>query len=277
MTIRVKRLTQIQKLEAFIEKASAIHNGKYDYALVVEHVHAGNQMRNADKVPILCPIHGVFHQKTRYHLDGSHCPDCGNANRGSSKLRDDVFIDKMRLIHPTLDFSEFVYTGNKDKSIVICHKHGSFLARPNDLLGGENRKPTECRACALIKRGGYHNYATLQSAQVELQQSPGKFYFLKFTNVNTNFVFYKVGITKEKRWERRFGRGAYTDYDIEPIHIFEDTYLECARVESFALIQLYDLSIKELLPDEFQGRGECFEYSEETYERVLKILNNLSS
>lgn len=277
MTNRVKRLTQIQKLDAFINQASTIHNNRYDYSLVVEDVQNGCLMRNYDKVRIICPVHSVFTQKVRYHMDGSHCPDCGNANRGSSRLRNDVFYDKMRMLHPTLDFSEFVYTGNKDKSIVKCPIHGPFEARANDLLGGENRKPTECRACALIKRGGYHNYATIQSAQVDIQQTPGKFYFLKFTNDDTGFVFYKVGITKEKRWQRRFGRGHYSGYDIEPVHIFEATYLECSRVESIALNALYDLSIKDLLPEDFSGRGECFKYSEETYERVFQILNNLSS
>ena len=59
--------------ELFKEKASQVHNGKYDYSLV-------NYQGNREKVKIICPIHGVFEQVAMYHLAGNGCPACSESH-----------------------------------------------------------------------------------------------------------------------------------------------------------------------------------------------------
>lgn len=61
-----KRLTQ----EEFIERATKVHNGKYDYSKV-EYVNMFT------KVCIICPEHGEFFQKPVSHLNGHKCYFCG--------------------------------------------------------------------------------------------------------------------------------------------------------------------------------------------------------
>lgn len=268
---------QMNKLEKFLLESKAKHGDRYDYTLVIEDVmENGHLMRYSDKVRIICPEHGEFHQVTYYHRTGSHCPDCGNKNRGSSNAKAESFFKAIKSIHPTLDFSKFVYSDNKGKSVVICPLHGEFLARPNDLLGSLNRKPTECRQCALIKRGGYYNHTTVLKMQHEEQQSDCKFYFLKFTSVDTDLVFYKVGITTQKRWQRRFSKSIYQLYDIEPIYIVENTLLRCTEIEAKCLKQLALYSVSDYLPVDFAGRFECFQFNEEVNESVKVLLGDMS-
>ena len=52
-----------------IEKFNKIHGNKYDYSLV-EYVN------NTTKVKIICPIHGIFEQTPKSHLDGNNCYKC---------------------------------------------------------------------------------------------------------------------------------------------------------------------------------------------------------
>lgn len=59
--------------ELFIEKASQVHNNKYDYSLV-------DYKGNRRKVKIICPVHGVFEQVAQYHLAGNGCPACNESH-----------------------------------------------------------------------------------------------------------------------------------------------------------------------------------------------------
>lgn len=56
-------------LNGFIEKATSIHDGRYDYPQ--------SQYQNArTNIVITCPIHGEFKQLVNNHLAGSGCPKC---------------------------------------------------------------------------------------------------------------------------------------------------------------------------------------------------------
>lgn len=59
--------------ELFKEKATQIHNGKYDYSLV-------DYKGSLEKVKIICPIHGVYEQVAMYHLAGNGCPACNESH-----------------------------------------------------------------------------------------------------------------------------------------------------------------------------------------------------
>jgi hypothetical protein len=67
------------KTEAFIGKASAIHQHKYDYTLV-------EYINNSTNVIIICPIHGRFTQRPGNHLSGAQCKECSKLNRAATNL-----------------------------------------------------------------------------------------------------------------------------------------------------------------------------------------------
>lgn len=111
----------MRKIENFIERATKVHNGKYDYSEV-------NYVNTKTKVCIICPEHGKFWQNPGDHLRGHGCPACAGR-----EVRDlDSFIKKARSIYGNkYDYSKTVYKNSMDKVIVTCPIHGDFLVSPN--------------------------------------------------------------------------------------------------------------------------------------------------
>ncbi len=110
----------------FIKRAKAIHGDKYDYSLV-------KYITSQDKVDIICQEHGIIKQRPASHLLGFGCEICG----GSGKLNTNIFILKAKSIHGnTFDYSETIYSGNREKVKIICQKHGEFEQTPNAHLAG---------------------------------------------------------------------------------------------------------------------------------------------
>ena len=115
----------------FIEKASNIHKGKYDYSLV-------NYTRSNQKVKILCPKHGVFEQKPNDHLSGRGCPKCKREKlRNINLLTIGVFLERSVVMHgDRYDYSKVEYAGNKKPVTIICPLHGEFKQTPKDHMNG---------------------------------------------------------------------------------------------------------------------------------------------
>ena len=66
---------QRKPLKLFIEEATKVHGGLYEY-------HKVEYINGRTKVCIVCPIHGVFLQSPTNHLKGKGCPYCsGNAKK----------------------------------------------------------------------------------------------------------------------------------------------------------------------------------------------------
>ena len=62
--------------EILIENANFIHNGRYDYSLV------SNEFRTKEKLPIICPEHGVFYKSYEKHVGSKQgCPECSGKKR----------------------------------------------------------------------------------------------------------------------------------------------------------------------------------------------------
>ena len=60
----------------------------YDYTLV-------KYKNNHEKVTIICPKHGAFHQRPNNHLNGAGCPKCGSIQMGNDrKTTQSDFIKK---------------------------------------------------------------------------------------------------------------------------------------------------------------------------------------
>lgn len=118
--------------EIFIEKATQIHGGKYDYSKV-EYINAHT------KVCIVCPEHGEFWQRPDAHLKGSGCPKCKNTKiRNALMLSKKEFVNKANYIHHNkYDYSKVNYVNGITKVCIICPEHGEFWQLPTNHLRGK--------------------------------------------------------------------------------------------------------------------------------------------
>ena len=81
MTDFIKSTDKMRKrlsLSEFIARSKDVHGNKYGYSLINEK----NFTELSNKVPIICPTHGIFYQKAKGHLYGSGCPLCGRLTQG---------------------------------------------------------------------------------------------------------------------------------------------------------------------------------------------------
>lgn len=133
---------QRMTLTEFVEKATEIYKGEYDYSKV-------NYLRSSDKVIIICHKHGEFEQTPNSHLSGHRCPYCSAEKRGASYRVDTKnFIERAKKIHgDRFDYSKFQYVKNYSKTIIICPEHGEFITTPCFHLGGGG-----CPKCGDIQR-----------------------------------------------------------------------------------------------------------------------------
>lgn len=90
--------------ENFIEKSNKIHNNKYDYSLV-------NFKNTESKISIICPNHGNFQQKVRYHLKGKGCPIC-KTSKGERTIINYLENKKIKFIY------QHIFNDCKDKSFL---------------------------------------------------------------------------------------------------------------------------------------------------------------
>jgi hypothetical protein len=140
-----KCTTELSKngIKKFIEKAKEIHGDKYDYSLIDEY------KSNKTKLKIICPIHGVFEQDYKSHINKKYgCSKCS----GICKKTTIEFINDAKKIHnDKYDYSLVEYKNTKHKIKIICKLHGVFEQKPEKHLlgrgchicGGANRLTTE--------------------------------------------------------------------------------------------------------------------------------------
>lgn len=132
-------------IEDFIAKASAIHQGIYDYSEVI-------YVKDDLEVIIKCPKHSVtFKQKPKYHLRGQiSCKQCEQDKRSLARLKElSTFIKEANQVHQyKYDYSFFEYTGCHNSSTIICPIHKDFKKNPVHHLRGQG-----CPECSKIKRG----------------------------------------------------------------------------------------------------------------------------
>ena len=126
------RLTQ----EQFINKATTIHNDRYDYRKI-------NYIDNRIKVIIICSEHGEFNQTPGNHLSGSGCDKCSRKQRGLLlRLTLDKFIEKAHHIHHNkYDYSNVVYHKSDSVINIICPNHGLFKQQAGCHLQGYGCTP----------------------------------------------------------------------------------------------------------------------------------------
>lgn len=112
--------------ESFIEKATKVHEGKYNYSLV-------DYIESSSKVKIICPKHGLFEQTPNNHLMGMKCIKCSTEQTADKRRSNtEEFISKAKRVHGNkYDYSKVCYVDNSTKIIVICPNHGDFTQAPS--------------------------------------------------------------------------------------------------------------------------------------------------
>lgn len=115
--------------EEWVEKASVVHNNKYDYSKV-EYTCSKN------KVKIICPVHGEFEQVANEHMRGKGCIKC--FGRNVIKYDKDSFIEKSNIVHNNrYIYNNVEYINCKKKVIITCPIHGDFEQTPDHHLRGQ--------------------------------------------------------------------------------------------------------------------------------------------
>ena len=130
---------QMLSKEEFLQRANIAHNAKYDYSLV-------DYKGYYSPVQIICPIHGVFEQKTSEHIKGKGCQKCAiEARRKKRMLTLETFIGRSRKIHgEKYDYSKTVYTHALDKVEIMCPIHGSFWQAASAHMNGDGCPKCSC-------------------------------------------------------------------------------------------------------------------------------------
>ena len=124
---REQRASQDRKTTTqFIREAKEIHGDKYDYSRI-------NYTNSNTKIEIICPIHGVFHQKPTHHLDGHDCLLCGRktSNLKRTKHQKEILKEFHKAHGNRYDYSKVNYNGAFRKISIICKKHGEFTQTPD--------------------------------------------------------------------------------------------------------------------------------------------------
>lgn len=134
-----KGLQSRMTLSDFIEKASKVHNNKYNYDKV-------DYISSKDKIIITCPIHGDFIQAPNLHLFGEGCPKCKKEKISEiSKYDTSTFIKKCKEIYGDIyTYENTIYTDSRSPVIITCPIHGDFQITASSFL---NRKKG-CTYCA---------------------------------------------------------------------------------------------------------------------------------
>jgi len=105
--------------EEFIERANAIHGGKYNYDLVEFET-------TSDTIKIICPKHGIFEQCVANHLQGQGCKDCWEERRGSYLLGKPSNCRKIYCGVGVLDV-DFSTNINDNVKIALRHWHNMIF------------------------------------------------------------------------------------------------------------------------------------------------------
>ena len=131
--------------EEFIEKASVLHNNRYDYSKV-------EYKRGSEKVCIICPIHGEFWQTPNNHLNGFRCVQCANEMNGIRQRKSllDFIKDAVKIHSNKYDYSKVEYINARTKVCIVCPIHGEFWQTPHKHINAKHGCPL-CHTPSLEK------------------------------------------------------------------------------------------------------------------------------
>ncbi len=231
--------------ETFIYKLNKIHKNKYDYSKV-------NYITSNQKITIICPIHGEFHQKASHHLNGVGCSKCNFiklANINRSTLNE--FIYYANKIHNNkYDYSKSNYINRNKKLIIICQKHGEFQQTPNAHKRGQG-----CPKCGLKILSDRFTPSTKDFVNNAIQLHKNKYDYSKVNYINSHT---KICIICQKHGE----------FQQTPDNHLQGKGCSDCRYENNAKLKLKTKS--EILNTFKKIHGNLYDYSKFIYEGISK-------
>lgn len=158
---------QRQTKDEFVDKANKVHRFKYDYSLVPE-----DSLSN-EKVPIICPEHGLFMQIKNNHLKGAGCPHCPKSCISLGEKRVSEILDALGVEYiPQYKIkNESVSCKNKNLFVdfylpnynLFVEYNGSQHYEADFYFGGEERlKRQQERDTALRKYCNEHDISLIE-------------------------------------------------------------------------------------------------------------------
>lgn len=233
-----------------------LHKGFYDYSLIK--VYKSSE----ERVPILCPIHGVFNQSFYNHAKKCGCKKCTidkyvakyyeSHKNNFFKQFNEKFENKLDLIGEYINNSTSIEY--KCKSCKLTYKN-----TPNKLLAKGNK------GCAYCYGNGKHKQtlAYFEKYKDLLVEEIGFLYIVRLYNEQENFI--KIGITKQESCETRFEK---IPYKKEILFIQENSMYNCFKIEQISLKENKFCNYK---PKNWFGGGtECF--SLECYSAIENLI-----
>jgi protein-arginine kinase activator protein McsA len=118
--------------EIFKERSSKTHNNKYDYTLV-------EYSTLQDLISIICPLHGLFTQRAKNHLDGKGCKTCGDITRVECRTFNvnDIIKSCTDTHGDTYNYDHMSYSDYNTKIDIECKLHGTFKQTPRVHISGK--------------------------------------------------------------------------------------------------------------------------------------------
>lgn len=139
--------TRYDNVSVFLAKAKEIHGDTYDYSLVKE-------VKNISlKLPIICKVHGVFHQSPDKHIVRKQgCRKCGVVKNGESRrLSPEVIYNNLSKVLPstvTLELSSCNIKNTYERIKFTCSIHNDFTQTYSHFLNGHH-----CPKCGHVRGG----------------------------------------------------------------------------------------------------------------------------
>lgn len=234
------KLTQAE----FIKRSVAAHVNKYDYSLV-------NYKQSKTAVDIICPVHGVFKQQPRHHMNGQGCSRCGDVRCSEAhSLTTEDFIKRAEGVHGDKYCYDLVdYKSARQKIKIVCKEHGEFLQAPFNHLAGRGG----CSHCA-----GYGFN----------RQIDGFVYILQSDDM------FKVGITNRDVSKRVKDINKKSPQKFDSVYYKRMCGLNAEKVEGHLLKWLIECGLRQ--PKErFDGCTECFYVGSVTIPQIIDKLLEL--
>jgi len=241
-------MNKVKDTKTFIEKASIIHQSKYDYSKV-------QWVNNKTKISIICPHHGEFVQSPNNHLSGYGCNTC--AKKARSKVQThttDLFISKARNIHGSVyDYSLVKYKNSKTPVTIMCENHGPFQMAPSNHTHSSN--PQGCPVCGKINNNKNGWTTTEWEAAGKISNCFTGFKLYVIYCWNDTEKFFKIGKTFRSISDR-FKNNTTMPYEWKLLHSVEGSAKYISELEIKLHNQYKENKYYPKIP--FGGQYECF-------------------
>ncbi|WP_152427043.1 hypothetical protein [Paramagnetospirillum caucaseum] len=241
---------QRMTFDKFISRGSEVHANFYDYSLAREKFRGGS-----DRVPIICPEHGVFEQAPVTHCQGRGCPVCRYVKSAEGNRKaPEAFIRNAIAIHgDTYDYSQTEYKGAHDHVTIICLIDGPFTQSPTSHLSG-----TGCPKCSRRAQGAPRNLVRALRGEFDAPK-PSFVYLIRFKLPCTDNNLIKVGSGSGTRMQTVIAsikRVGGTDMEVEKRYF--ETSGEAIVFEHIAHDQVMETKFPVPAEYKFPGYSEVF-------------------